>query len=91
LVQRGALVFDVLCFSRNGKGNILLQDVQTCTGPIHRSTLDELPPIGRLVIFRKETLQGRMVVEAETQLRQLMLRSNDWIVITGGTLEMAVR
>jgi len=68
-----------------------LQDVQTCTGPIHRSTLDELPPIGRLVIFRKETLQGRMVVEAETQLRQLMLRSNDWIVITGVTLEMAVR
>ena len=35
---------------------IYVVDVQTCTGPIHRFTPDEPPPIGRLVIFRKETL-----------------------------------
>jgi len=35
---------------------ISIVDVQTCTGPIHRSTLDEPRPIGRLVIFPKETL-----------------------------------
>jgi hypothetical protein len=50
-----SLTFSVSVVMRT---EISIVDVQTCTGPIHRSTPDEPPPIGRLVIFRKETLQG---------------------------------